>query len=183
MAPTIPPSFAFACATQPTTIVISSSDSSSLVCSVIILSSSSSADGDGATSRPRRGRYRCWELGDELKILDTIADLRRGNMGDRPPASALFRALQGARSPIRRRGLDVSCLSQKVYHLKKKFAKAAAKAAANGGKRLRKKRNRALFERSMNAWPDLLPPAAAAALKARAARRVRAACGGVRVGF
>uniref|UniRef100_J3MVH5 Uncharacterized protein n=1 Tax=Oryza brachyantha TaxID=4533 RepID=J3MVH5_ORYBR len=155
----------------------SSSSSSAVVLSsaVAIVLSSVSGDDEG---RGRRGRPppRRWAVDDEIKIVDTIASLRTENMGHPPAAAVLLRALQAARPPLLRRGLDASALSQKVYNLKKKFIAAAA---TNGRKRLRNKRNKVLYKHGKKAWPEELRRAKATA----AAKTRRTSCGGRRVGF
>ncbi|KAL6863790.1 hypothetical protein ACP4OV_016693 [Aristida adscensionis] len=133
------------------------------------------AGGDEATSRrKRKAHYRLWSLADELKVIAAVAELRRANLGQQPQSSCVLKALD-AGGALRRRGVRSRELSQKIYKLKIKFEKAVAKAAANGGRRIRNKRDRRLFAKSMDAWPDLLDQDAAAAAAAAAAvrRRVR----------
>uniref|UniRef100_A0A0A9CI62 Glabrous enhancer-binding protein-like DBD domain-containing protein n=1 Tax=Arundo donax TaxID=35708 RepID=A0A0A9CI62_ARUDO len=185
MAPTIPlslPSCRRRRVTAPITISSSSSGSASEPKVVVILSSSSSpavvapsssvggGDDDEATSRPKRAAcYRCWDVDDELKVLAAIARFRERNLGVLPQISVTFKAL-GYGSALRRRGVGVNELSQKVYHLKNKFIKTAAMLAADGGGPLRKYRDRELYEISRKVWPDVLEDPAAAQI-ANAARR------------
>ncbi|KAG0520483.1 hypothetical protein BDA96_08G078100 [Sorghum bicolor] len=122
-------------------------------------------DDDEATSRlKRKAQYRKWRVEDELKILSTLAKLRKDNLGVPPQASVLLKKIceDGG---LLRRGVDATELSDKVFKLKKKFMKAAAKVAASNGRHLRKYRNRVLYKTSMEAWPDLLPVDAAAAVQ------------------
>ncbi|KAL6650177.1 hypothetical protein ACP70R_009102 [Stipagrostis hirtigluma subsp. patula] len=145
----------------PTVVVVLPSSSAAVP--ALPVSSPSDGGGDEATSRrKRKARYRCWELDDELKVLRTMAKLREKNLGVLPQASWLFEALDGGRA-LCRRGVHVNELSQKVYHLKKKFRKAAANAGANGCRRRPKYRNTKLYEISKEVWPELLEAAAAAA--------------------
>ncbi|EAZ08070.1 hypothetical protein OsI_30336 [Oryza sativa Indica Group] len=169
----------------PTIVIISSSSSWTSSSSSSTSTGSVSVGGDeGATSRLRRGPYRCWAVDDEIKIIDTIAALRRDNMGNMPDAAVLLRALQAADPPLLRRGLDAATLSQKVYSLKIKFRSAAMTAATNAGKkRLRNKRNKALYHHSKKAWPEELRQAKATAANNIQARRLRTSYGGTRVGF
>ncbi|KAL6653243.1 hypothetical protein ACP70R_012168 [Stipagrostis hirtigluma subsp. patula] len=144
-------------------VVLSSSPAAVPILPVSSPSDGGGGGGDEATSRrKRKARYRCWDIDDELKVLRTMAKLRKENLDELPPASWLFEALDGGRA-LRQRGVHVTELSQKVYHLKNKFRKAAAKSAANGGRRPAMYRNRELYEISKEVWPDLLEAAAAAA--------------------
>uniref|UniRef100_A0A0E0LY51 Uncharacterized protein n=1 Tax=Oryza punctata TaxID=4537 RepID=A0A0E0LY51_ORYPU len=166
----------------PTIVIISSS--SSWTSSSSTTGSVGVATGDGddeATSRLRRGPYRCWAVDDEIKIIDTIAALRRDNMGHLPDAAVLLRALQAADPPLLRRGLDAATLSHKVYRLKIMFRSAAMAAATNGGKRLRNKRNKALYDHSKKAWPEELRQAKATAANNNQVRRVRTSYGSTRL--
>lgn len=117
---------------------------------------SSGGGDDEATSRPKRkARYRKWGIDDERKVLATLAELRRDNMGVLPQVSVLLKKLC-ANGGLVRRGVDAIELSDKVYKLKKKYVKAAAKFAASGGRRIRKYRNQELYEISMEVWPELM---------------------------
>lgn len=134
-----------------------------------------SDDDDEATSRPKRkAQYRKWAVEDERKILTTLAKLRSDNLGVLPPASVLLKEICDD-GGLRRPGVDATELSGKVKTLKEKFVKAATKlAAARGGRRRRKYRNKVLFEASMKVWPDLLPDDVAAAVQVQVARAARA---------
>ncbi|BAT06772.1 uncharacterized protein [Oryza sativa Japonica Group] len=180
MAPTVP-----LASPTPTIVIISSSSSWTSSSSSTTSTGSVSVGGDEeATSRLRRGPYRCWAVDDEIKIIDTIAALRRDNMGNMPYAAVLLRALQAADPPLLRPCLDAATLSQKVYRLKIKFRSAAMAAATNAGKkRLRNKRNKALYHHSKKAWPEELRQAKATAANNIQVRRLRTSYGGTRVGF
>uniref|UniRef100_A0A0E0EP97 Glabrous enhancer-binding protein-like DBD domain-containing protein n=1 Tax=Oryza meridionalis TaxID=40149 RepID=A0A0E0EP97_9ORYZ len=169
----------------PTIVIISSSSSWTSSSSSTTSTGSVSVGGDEeATSRLRRGPYRCWAVDDEIKIIDTIAALRRDNRGQMPYAAVLLRALQAADPPLLRRGLDAATLSHKVYSLKIKFRSTAMAAATNAGKkRLRNKRNKALYHHSKKAWPEELRQAKATAANNIQVRRLRTSYGGTRVGF
>ncbi|KAG2570224.1 uncharacterized protein LOC120639542 [Panicum virgatum] len=95
-----------------------------------------------------------WCLDDELFILWTMAWLRMGNPdGKVPLASEVLKHLV----PLRRRGVHVRQLSDKMWQLKVKFKKSIAKAVANGGKLRRRTRYRhlVLYNMSQQVWPDL----------------------------
>ncbi|OEL14835.1 hypothetical protein BAE44_0024146 [Dichanthelium oligosanthes] len=125
----------------------------------------------------KKRKYNSWIPSDEQKVLATMADLRRGNLGVLPQPSVVLKNLCGERA-LSRRGLDVQELSCKIHNLKDKFAKIAGKVA-NGGKPPCKKWDKEIYEMSKEVWPDVCADAGAAYQAAKVVRlRKRVHCSG-----
>ncbi|PAN36850.1 hypothetical protein PAHAL_7G005100 [Panicum hallii] len=116
-------------------------------------SDSGGSRSEATSSQPKKKNK--WCLDDERLILDTMAFLRmgKGSYNKVPKAPEVLRHLV----TLRRRGVDVRQLSDKISQLKVKFKKTVAKAAANGGKLRRRTRHRhkVLYEISQQVWPHL----------------------------